>query len=319
MAPRSFAVFDEEKSARSVIPLLGHIVANPRRPLDSYFPRRIQPAAVHQPVAKPTETSQATSEELNTSGLKDGLKDSTKSKPKSEEKKAAFDSKSSSDLVFLDEFEVDQVIKSDKIRAENVRRAGAKVSLQKLFGMEVDGEGSESVLFESNKTRTLALEQFENVFESFRGRFATELDEYLDKRAGGKAYLMITLKTGGKLKITRNNKGYILGSTHGKIPVGAATGAGDTPVDPEASIHIKLSRSSALNSTGVNEVAFAAEYCEIVRVSKLDFKLRGGVSKKRNTTLKNVVNFSGSGLAFGHEDEDEDDDEDEEAVEDIYV
>jgi hypothetical protein len=43
-----------------------------------------------------------------------------------------------------------------------------------------------------------------------------------------------------------------------------AVGIGDLNIDPEVSAHIKLSRSSVLNGTGVDEVAFAVEYGEVI-------------------------------------------------------
>jgi hypothetical protein len=36
---RTFCVFDTEHEASKILPLLGHLVANPRRPLDSYRPK----------------------------------------------------------------------------------------------------------------------------------------------------------------------------------------------------------------------------------------------------------------------------------------
>jgi len=230
-------------------------------------------------------------------------------------------SKPTSDMSFLDDFMLDIFTKKDKISATSVRSAGAKASLEKFFGMEVYGEGTQSVVFNSDKIKTLSLEQYGDVFLAITDRLSAELDEYLNQKPGRKAYLMVTLKTGDKLKIVRENRGSIKGSVESEVPVSEVASGMDIKVNPKVSAYVQLSKGSALDSTGADETAFAAEYCEILRGSEHKFTFKGGIKSKKTTRMGNVIDFSGNGLSFqanGDEgdNEDEDDDDDEE---DVYV
>jgi len=62
---------------------------------------------------------------------------------------------------------------------------------------------------------------------------------------------------------------------------------------------VKLSKTSILEATAEEEVAYAAEYCEIVRISKYEFYLKSLPRHRRKEKIKPVSKWGGKHLAFG--------------------
>jgi hypothetical protein len=300
MPVRTFAVFEREASAKDVIPLLGRVVKNPRRPLDGFIPRIVAEVKNSKPKAEMEEQKEVTGTALPGTDVSG--------------------SETTSTTDFLEGYQFEEVVKKDKITADNIKSVGAKAGLKKIFNFDAGAESSETFELESDTIRTLSLGQHDDILEDLKQHLGSDLEDMILKAPGKTVWMMVSLKSADTARIDRTNEGGLNGSTSITIPVSESAGGVPGIGNPELSSHIKLSRSSAINGTTKMEVAFAAEYCQIVRDSERRFSIKRGVEKVQLAVKsKGVYNFSGKGLAFAGEEEDDEDDEFGDDGEIVYV
>jgi hypothetical protein len=89
-------------------------------------------------------------------------------------------------------------------------------------------------------------------------------------------------------------------TAHARVPGEAAAGASLSPItDVAVEAEFRWSQNSTLEATAEEEVAFAADYCEIVRVSRYEFSLKSLPRRTQKEKVKPVSRWGGKHLAFG--------------------
>jgi len=188
--------------------------------------------------------------------------------------------------------------KPAKIHAESIKTAEGRLNLQKVFGMSAGTDKDDVYDLWSPEINTYALKQHGNVFSIVKSNNESELRELLDKH-GGTVYMMMSLKIALNPTLIRKQTNTMSMGSKVTIPVLEASNLSLGLGDPEISAGFKSLKEAALESLGCDELAFAAEYCEIKK--RLGFvSLKKGV---RRTLIKSdvVKHVSGRGLAFGDE------------------
>jgi hypothetical protein len=192
-----------------------------------------------------------------------------------------------------------KVERKAKVTAKTIRTGEAHARLTKFFGFGAKTEANATYNLSSDYIKTIALDQYEDTYKILRQNYESEVSELMDK-VDGPVYMMVALKTALNPEYRRHASGEASGEGHVRVPVDKIAGQ-PIPALGEigGDVTMKLDKTSTLEATAEEEVAFAAEYCEIVRISTYEFHLKSRPSRRIKEKIKPVSRWSGKHLAFG--------------------
>ncbi|KAH0591659.1 hypothetical protein MHUMG1_10607 [Metarhizium humberi] len=207
-----------------------------------------------------------------------------------------------------------------EITAKTMKSATLQARMTQLFTLGISSKREESFFLKSDLVKTHALEQYGDVWNQVNAAYSKEIDDLMDLHKTNKAYMMVTLKTALKPNIQRKQtKG---GSFDGSltIPIDKLAGAPTSMADLKLLAKYNSTQKAAAKSVASGEIAFAAEYCEIVRTAKYTFKLATVVQKeKAELKMKKTGVMSAKPKQLAFADREKKGAESAEAIKDVYV